>query len=221
MEKDCWTMPQNDIDDALSQVRLMQDLVATKRRFQGYSGFARVLSGAVALLATIVMASSHVDDTPIAHLIGWGVVLFLGIVFNYAALGYWFLFNKHVRRNPIMLKPAVDALPALAVGATLSLALILREHYDLLFGAWMALYGLAQVAYRQSLPSGIYGVGLGYILCGMYCLISPYVTFTNPWPMGIVFLAGEWTGGIILYVTKQRHTAHHTSPQPEMQHDSR
>jgi len=221
MKKGCWTMSPTEIDDALSQVRLMQDLVATKRRFQGYSGLARVLSGTLALLASMVMASSRVDDTPMAHLIGWGVVLFLGIIFNYAALGYWFLFNEHVRRNPVMLKPAVDALPALAVGAALSLALILRGEYDLLFGAWMTLYGLAQVAYRQSLPSGIYAVGVGYVLCGMYCLVSPYVTFTNPWPMGIVFLAGEWTGGIILYVTKQRHTAHHASPQPEMQHGNR
>jgi len=200
----------------------MQDLVATKRRFQGYSGLARILSGAVALLCAMIMASSHVDDTPMAHLIGWGVVLFLGIIFNYAALAYWFLFNEHVRRNPVMLRPAVDALPALAVGAAFSLALVLREQYDLLFGAWMTLYGLAQVAYRQSLPSGIYAVGVGYILCGVYCLASPCTRFTNPWPMGIVFFAGEWIGGTILYLTKHQHKVPQTdAQQPEMRHDSR
>jgi hypothetical protein len=121
-----------------------------------------------------------------------------GVLLNYGSLLYWFLFDREVRRNPIMLKPAVDAIPALAVGGVLTLAIITADKYDLLFGTWMCLYGLAQVAYRQSLPKGIYLVGIGYILCGTYCLLCTSISFCNPWPMGTVFLVGEIAGGTVL-----------------------
>ena len=200
-------MIADHIHDALAQVRKLREIVLQKKLFKGYSGKARITCGVVALAGAAVLSSNEVSPTPLSHLAGWGVVLAVGLVVNYAALAYWFLFNSEAGRNPLMLKPAIDAVPALAVGATLSVALILTEQYDLLFGAWMCLYGLAQVAYRQSLPSGIYLVGLCYIMAGAYCLLSacsalhlpwPPVSFTNPWPMGIVFCLGEVTGGIAL-----------------------
>ena len=38
------------------------------------------------------------------------VVLSMGLVINYVALIYWFLFNREVHRNPLMLRPALDAI---------------------------------------------------------------------------------------------------------------
>ncbi len=194
----------NHIHDALAQVRRMQELVLEKRRFQGYSGKARILSGTTALMGTIVMGSHLVSTDPLAHLFGWGAVLAIGVVLNYFALAYWFFFDPQVRRNPTMLKPAIDALPALGTGAAFTVALIVTGQFNLLFGTWMSLYGLAQVAYRRSLPQGIYVVGLCYLVCGAWCLVAPGIVFTNPWPMGIVFFFGEWAGGIILYCSNHR-----------------
>lgn len=191
-------MVANHIHDALAQVRKLREIVLERKLFKGYSGKARIVCGVAPLAAAMVLSSGMVPPAPLSHLAGWAVVLSFGLVINYAALGYWFLFNSDAGRNPLMLKPAIDAVPALAVGAVLSLALILSEQYDLLFGAWMSLYGLAQVAYRQSLPVGIYIVGLCYIACGACCLLWPGISFTNPWPMGAVFCAGEVAGGVIL-----------------------
>jgi hypothetical protein len=189
----------NHIHDAISQVHRLQDLVLSRRMFQGYSGLARLLSGTCALLGAAVLSTPSIPSTPSAHLIGWSIVLGAAIIANYAALVYWVLFNAEIRRNPRLLKPAIDALPALLTGGVLSIALISRGQYDLLFGTWMALYGLAQVAYRQSLPPLIYIVGLGYVVVGLFCLVAPGVSFTNPLPMGLVFFIGEWIGGIALY----------------------
>jgi hypothetical protein len=125
-------------------------------------------------------------------------VLLVGVAANYTALVWWFLFDAAVRRNPLMLKPALDAVPALAVGAVLTAALAAAGQFNLLFGAWMCLYGLAQVAYRTSLPRSIYTIGLFYVACGACCLLSRQVHFTNPWPMGLVFFAGEVAGGAVL-----------------------
>jgi len=191
-------MIANHIHDALAQVTKLQEFILEKRLFKGYSGKARLISGAIALAGAIVLASDVVPSEPFAHLVGWGVVLFVGVLLNYACLLYWFLFNQEVRRNPIMLKPALDAIPALGAGAMFSLVFVLAEQFEMLFGMWMCCYGLAQVAYRQSLPKGIYFVGLGYLVCGAYCLLSTSISFTNPWPMGIVFCTGEIVGGIIL-----------------------
>jgi len=191
-------MIANHIHDALAQVRKLQEFILEKRLFKGYSGKARIISGLAALAGAVVLASGRVSPDPFTHLAGWGVVLLVGILLNYACLLYWFLLNPEVKRNPVMLKPALDAIPALGVGAVFTLVFILVDQFNLLFGMWMCLYGLAQVAYRQSLPKGIYFVGIGYILCGVCCLLSTSVSFTNPWPMGIVFFAGELAGGIVL-----------------------
>lgn len=195
-------MIANHIHDALSQVRKLQEFILEKRLFKGYSGKARIVSGLVALFGAVALASDAVPAEPTVHLVGWGVVLCIGVVLNYACLLYWFFFNPEVRRNPIMLKPALDAIPGLAVGAVFTLVFALSGQFDMLFGMWMCLYGLAQVAYRQSLPPGMYAVGLGYIACGACCLLSGSVSFTNPWPMGIVFFVGELASGTILMTHK-------------------
>ena len=202
-------MIASHIHDALAQVRRMQSLILERSLFEGYSGKARLLSGAAVLVTASVLSSNLVPPTPAAHLRGWAVALLAALVFNYAALAWWFLFDPGVRRNLRMLKPAVDAVPALAVGAVLSLAVVLAGQYRLLFGIWMCLYGLAQAAYRQSLPRGMYEVGLGYIVCGAVCLLWPSVAFLNPWPMGIVFFLGEAAGGLVLVNHDQEIASHH------------
>ena len=186
------------VHDALAQVKRLQSLILERRFFEGYSGRARVLSGFAALGCACLLDSGLLPCTPAAHLAGWTAALLMALALNYGALAWWFLFDPEVRRNARLLKPAVDAVPALAVGAVLSAALIVAGQHRLLFGAWMSLYGLAQVAYRQSLPPGIYAVGLGYLLAGAVCLLAPAVIFLNPWPMGIVFFVGELTGGAVL-----------------------
>jgi hypothetical protein len=197
-------MIASHIHDALAQVRKLQEVILSKRFFRGYSGKARIVSGTVALVASAILDSKLVPYNFLPHLAGWVVVLIVGVLVNYTALLYWFLFDPEVRRNPIMLKPALDAVPALIVGGTLSVAMVAYQQYDMLFGVWMSLYGVAQVAYRQSLPHGIYLVGLGYIVAGAFCLIDSSLTFLNPWPMGIVFFFGEWTGGIILILNEAK-----------------
>lgn len=191
-------MIANHVHDALAQVKVLQEFILAKNTFKGYSGKARLAAGAASLLAACVLGWPRMPASPWVHLAGWGIVLAVALVVNYAALVYWFLFDAGVRRNPLMLKPALDALPALAMGAILSLALIAHQQFDLLFGVWMGCYGLAQVAYRVSLPKGIYLIGLFYLACGAACLLWPSVSFVNPWPMGWVFFVGECAGGWIL-----------------------
>lgn len=205
-------MVANHIHDALAQIRTLHMFIIERNLFKGYSGTARIVSGTVALIGAVIMAGDVLPKDPWRHLAGWVVILGIGLVANYGALLYWFFFNREVSRNPLMLSPALDAIPALAVGAALSLALVIHEQFNLLFGVWMSLYGIAQVAYRNSLPRGICETGVFYIICGAACLLTPSVSFTDPLPMGLVFFAGETAGGIILIRDHRRNKQSEAKP---------
>jgi hypothetical protein len=196
-------MIANHIHDALAQVRKMQELVLAKRNFRGYSGTARAIGGIFALCGAALIFFLPVPRNPESQLLVWSMVLGLSLAVNYGALIWWFLYDQEANRDINKLLPAIDALPALAAGAILTFALISHHHYDLLFGMWMLLYGLVHVSYRMSLPGENYVVGLFYILCGTICLFT-FSDFYNPWPMGVVFFAGEIAGGYIFSRNKNK-----------------
>ena len=190
-------MIANHIHDALGQVRRLQILILEKRRFTGYSGTARILGGMIAGLGCSVMTICREDLQ--VQLTGWCCILALALMLNYGAVLLWFIQLPARQRNAVSISPAYDALPPLAIGALLSIALVLKSQYDLLFGTWMCLYGLAHTVYRTSLPRSIWLVGLYYMVCGTFFLIWPGISFMNPLPAGLVFLGGEWAGGTIFH----------------------
>lgn len=190
-------MIANHIHDALGQVRRLQSLILEKRKFTGYSGSARMLGGSVAMLGCALMGLY--SNSYGAHLIGWGCILVVALMVNYGALMLWFIQLPDRERNFRTASPALDAIPPLAVGAALTLALLLKGYPDLLFGSWMCLYGLAHTSCRTILPKENWVLGFYYLACGALFLLWPGTTFTNPWLAGTVFLVGEWVGGIIFH----------------------
>ena len=196
-------MIASHVHDALKQVKQLQALVLEKKNFTGYSGKARIISGATAFLGASILSTQFIPATPTAHLIGWGLVLIVALIANYGSLLFWFMFSAEVRREMLKLAPAIDAVPPLAIGGLFSLAFILNGHYEYLFGTWMALYGLTHIPYRNNLPKSNYIVGLIYIAAGAICMFKVF-PFTNPWPMGLVFLVGEMAGGYILCLNNKK-----------------
>jgi hypothetical protein len=187
------------IHQALAQVQELKMRVINAQHFTGYSGRCRVVGGTLALLAPLILGADWYPKTPTAHLMGWGCVLTVSVLANYFAVLHWFLFDPDTRRDVRRLIPTVYVLPSLAVGGILSAALILHGAYDSLFGTWMCLFGLANLSSRQVLPKTLWPLGLLYIVSGTACLFWPSLSFTNPWPMGIVFGIGEWVGGFIFH----------------------
>lgn len=190
-------MIAHHIHDALGQVRRLQGLILEKRKFTGYSGSARMLGGSVAMLGCVLM--ELYSGSYGAHLLGWFGILSIALVTNYGALMLWFFQLPDRERSLRTISPALDAIPPLAVGATLSSALLLKGYPDLLFGSWMCLYGLAHTTCRTALPKENTYLGFYYLGCGAFFLLWPDTTFMNPWPAGLVFLIGEWIGGFIFH----------------------
>jgi hypothetical protein len=101
----------------------------------------------------------------------------------------------------------LDVLLPLAVGGILTITFLKHELYSYLFGVWMCLFGLANFATRHTVPRSIWIPSLFYIACGTILLLQRDLSFLNPWPMGIVFFIGEWTGGIILHFDGSEETS--------------
>jgi hypothetical protein len=194
-------MIANHIHDALNQVGKLRNLILEKKNFKGYSGKARIIGGFIALLGAVTIYAFKIPDEPLHHLMVWCGVLLVSLVVNYGGLAVWFFIDPEIKRNFSKLIPAIDAIPALAVGGFLTVALPYHNQFELLMPMWMCLYGLVHIPYRLNLPKSNYYVGIFYILCGGVLLFFPQ-PFTNPWPMGIVFCIGETAGGISLWLDK-------------------
>jgi len=187
------------IQEAITQVKVLQSKILEKQRFKGYSGRAKALSGTFALIITSVMALTNYPENVSAHLFGWGVFFVFGFIINYGALIQWFLFDQSVKRDIRKLRPTIDVFPAFFVGGILTWSLIQVGHVQMLFGMWMCVYGVMSFASRHVLPRIYWIVGVFYISCGTIYLLTSDASFLNPWPMGIVFFIGEWMGSIILH----------------------
>lgn len=200
-------MIANHIHDALAQVRELQRRILERQRFRGYSGGARVFAGMLALIGAGVMARESYPRDPYAHLLGWGSVFFLAILTNYGSLLYWFAKDAGLRGDLRLLRPTVEVFPPLIVGGLLTLVVLPEGHYDYLFGVWMTLFGLSNIASRHVLPHKMGLVGCFYIACGTFCLFSPTRSFLDPWPMGIVFFIGEFAGGMLISLDQKTTSA--------------
>jgi len=150
------------------------------------------------------MSTPYYPANAKAHLLGWGAVLLAALVLNAGALVYWFVQETSVHRNPRRLRPVLDVIPPLFVGGVMTAALVFRGSLDLLFGIWMLMFGLTNLASRHVLPRAINFVGLFYIFSGTAWILAPHTSFMNPWAMGFVFFAGELAGGLILYIDDKR-----------------
>lgn len=187
------------IHDALKQVQELKQKILEKQRFKGYSGRARAISGTIALAAAVVMASPRWPSSPRAHFAGWAIVFVIACILNFGAVLYWFVRDTQPKKDIRRLRPLMDTFPPLMVGGVMTLALVREELWFWLAPLWMAQFGVANLASRHVLPPAISLVGWFYVAAGCLFLISGPVPFTNPWPMGIIFFAGEWMGGIVLH----------------------
>jgi hypothetical protein len=196
-------MPSTEVREAIERVREVHRRVLDAQLFRGYSGRARALGGTLALIAAFVLSRDGYPATAAAHLAGWGITCAAALLSNYGALGSWLLRDPEARRDVARLRPALAPLPAILAGGVFSAALVARGQHDLLFGTWMVLFGLANASSAAYLPRVAWPMGVYYLSGGTVLLAGVGGGFLNPWPMGIVFFAGEWAGGLAFFFVRR------------------
>ena len=212
------------LNDALGTVRTLRRSLLRKQRFQGWSGPTRIVSGTLALVASLLLQFVWTGAGNYEATLVWGGVFASALVLNLGALLYWFWNNKAVERDVHRLRPILDVIPPLSVGALFTFVLLWNREFDPLFGVWMCMFGLTNLASRYVVPPAVALVGVFYILAGGLCLMLPGITFQTPLAMGAVFCVGEWAGGTILYLDDRRYEATvrelSTQTTPETEDDS-
>ncbi len=166
------------------------------------------MSGGVALIASCLLHFHLLPSDNFGTTLVWGSVFLAAMILNLSALVYWFLHDEAVDRDPHRLRPILDVMPPLAVGALFTFVLIWNRNFDPLYGTWMCMFGLTNLASRYVLPPAISLVGVFYILSGALCLLLPGIGFTQtPLAMGMVFCIGECSGGTVLHLDDRRYAA--------------
>ena len=82
-------MKTHEIDDALAQVRSIQELILDREYFHGYSGLARMAAGMAALAGMLALVSGRVSPDPLSHLRVWAVVMAIGLLPGMHFLNPW------------------------------------------------------------------------------------------------------------------------------------
>ena len=189
------------IKQAIQEVRHLRRNILEKQLFKGYSGRARAIGGTVALGAAMGASLLPVEMGYQSMFLMWGGVFLCAILVNYGALGVWLLKDKNHRKTDLSIVYA--ALPVWIVGGLLTLSLWRQFQYDLMYGCWMSLFGLAQAINRPRLPRRMVWVGTWYIACGALCLAFPGGLFMMPLVMGLVFFVGEFAAGMIMHTSNE------------------
>ena len=191
-------MDPTSIHDALAQVREVRQRVIERQRFLGYSAGGRFIGGGLTVAAALLISQAWFPQSPLPMLAVWIATAVLAAAINYGLCLRWYLTLPVDVRQPDRLYPLVDSVPPLIVAAVVTLAFSLRGQYDLLFGAWMCLFGLVNFYSWHHLPRSVRALGMFYVACGCLFLLHPAVVFLNPWPMALVYIVGETAGGLIV-----------------------
>lgn len=184
----------------------VRERLAMTQRFRGYSGVAAIASGCFAILAGVVQALLvPLPVTPHEHRLYAAIWLACGgaaMIVNYGAIAHWFVSDASARDRWQTRTVGLSILPALALGAAITIALIARGEYGALPGIWCGCYGVGLFASRTTVPRPVVAVAAAFLLLGGALLFVPDRVALAWWMLPLAFGAGQI--GIGIFVARDR-----------------
>lgn len=201
-----------EVERALADLAEVRERLASVQEFRGYSGSAAALSGAVAIAAGIVQwVVAPFPRTPAdlqRYLAIWFVCLAAALVINYGALLIWYARNAGLHERRQTRTVGIAIIPAIALGAVLSLAMIAHGMVWLLPGIWYASYGLGLFSSRAMLPRGVVFVASAFGLAGAALILTANTSLPLAfWIMPAGFGFGQTIIGYLLSLDKKAQTS--------------
>jgi hypothetical protein len=180
-----------EFERALADLEEVRDRLAACQQFKGYSGPAAAASGGIALAAGVLQwaliphPSTAADQR--TYLLVWFGCLAVALLLNYGALGVWYAQNAGRQERVRARSAGITLLPAIVLGAVLSLALILHGVIWMLPGVWYASYAVGLFASRAMVPKGAIPLAAVFGIAGAVLLLTPDVSTPLSWwimPLG-------------------------------------
>ena len=176
--------------------------LATIQRFDGYSGSAAIVSGAVAVAAGFVQAllapQPHDAVERKTYLAIWLTCLGLALAINYGAIVVWRLRNRGEQAGVQFRTVGMSIVPALAAGGVITVALLQRGLEGLLPGMWCATYALGLFASRAMVPERVVLVAVAFGAAATVLLLAARFNTLAWWIMPVAFGGGQIAIGAIL-----------------------
>jgi hypothetical protein len=202
-------MKAMDYRRALSDLAEVRERLAQVQRFEGYSGPAAALSGAVAFVAGAVQQRVvPLPSSPAgfhAYVTIWMSCLAVAILLNYGAVAVWVLNHRAPGEQSRFRSAALSIAPSVVLGGALSWALIAHAAYALLPGTWFAFYAIGLFASRSAIPGAALGVTCAFAVLGVLFLVTPLLSVALAWwvmPLG--FGVGQVAIGYLVWRDRSR-----------------
>lgn len=183
-----------EVERALADLAEVRDRLAACQQFKGYSGPAAAASGAIALVAGFAQFALVPHPATAAdakeYLIVWFACLAAALVLNYGAIAVWYARTGATQERVRARSAGVALLPAIVLGAVLSLALILHGLIWMLPGVWYASYAVGLYASRALVPKGALPLAAAFGIIGAVLLLTPNTAMPLAWwvmPIGFGF----------------------------------
>ena len=200
----CYKVEAMEFERALADLEEVRDRLAACQQFKGYSGPAAAASGAIAIAAGLIqwalIPRPQTDAEMHTYLIVWFGCLVVALLLNYGALGVWYAQNAGRQERVRTRSAGITLLPAIALGAVLSLALILHGFIWMLPGVWYASYAVGLFASRAMVPKGAIPLAAAFGIVGAVLLLTPDTSLPLAWwvmPLG--FGVGQIFIGWLLF----------------------
>lgn len=184
-----------ELERALADIAEVRQRLAVAQRFHGYSALAAACSGVFALVAGVIQLllvplpqSAHQGHLYFAI---WFVCCALSVTVNYGAIAQWFVNDATARERWQTATVGLSILPALVLGAMLSVALLRGELFAYLPGVWYGCYGVGLFASRATLPRGAVALAAVFMLAGFGLLLTPADVSLAWWVLPLGFGFGQ------------------------------
>ncbi len=192
------------VEEALSQVRVMQSQVVRAQRYCCYRSATIAASGFGALGTAV--AQSYWIPNPSAelrrYLLLWIGLAALSVTVTGAEVAVRWLRtdSQHARRQTVA--TVRQFVPCMIAGGLFTWAIVMfsPEHAELLPALWSIFFSLGILASSAHLPANSLLVAAYYLAAGLACLRwgQGQQAFA-PWTMMITFGAGQLLTAIVLY----------------------
>ena len=198
-----------DLERAMLDIAEVRDRLAMSQRFRGISGVAAIASGCFASpracckRCSLRFPRSGYEARVYASI--WLVCGTAAMIVNYASIAHWFVSDASARDRWQTRTVGLAILPAIALGAALTLAIVTRGAFSYLPGVWYGCYGVGLFASRTMLPRDVLPIAAFFLVAGIALLFAPASIALAWWVLPVGFGVGQIAIGVLVARDRREH----------------
>jgi len=157
------------------------------------------------VLQALLVAVPHTAYDARVYASIWLVCGTAAAIVNYGSIAHWFVSDASARDRWQTRTVGLAILPAVALGAAITLALLMRGAFAYLPGVWYGCYGVGLFASRTMLPRDVLPIAAFFLVAGIALLFTPTAIALAWWVLPIGFGVGQIAIGVLVARDRREH----------------